>query len=77
METTDVCEDSDAGGCRELTEAEMEQVAGGSNEWVAGGATIVGLAAASTAAVAGFGIPIGLAMIGLGVFKAWRRPTLL
>ena len=65
----EITQDIGEAGLRELSSEELEQVSGGMNDWVAGGATIIGLAASSTAAVAGFGIPIGLAMIGLGVYK--------
>ena len=58
----------------QLSELELEQVGGGFNDWEVGGIAIIGLATATTATAA-FGFPIGLAMLGLGIYRSWRRPN--
>jgi len=63
-----------AGSLEQLSELELEQVGGGFNDWEVGGIAIIGLATATTATAA-FGFPIGLAMLGLGIYRSWRRPN--
>jgi hypothetical protein len=56
----------------ELSEYEVETVSGGLNDWVAGGATIIGIGAVSATTLA-FAVPIGVAMIGLGAYGTWKK----
>jgi len=56
----------------ELTEAELTCVAGGLNEWQSAGIAVISLSL-RTPITAGFGLPIGLAMLGLGSYRDMRR----
>lgn len=58
-------------GIRELSLAETEMVAGGLDVYEAGG-MIAGLALYS-ASTAGFGLPIAISLIGMGLYKSWKK----
>ena len=54
---------------REITENEMEQIAGGMSDFTAGGMTVIGLGFAGGLATAPFGLAIGGAMMLVGYYQ--------
>ena len=56
---------------RELTTEEVTQVSGGKIDWETGGLTIIAISMGS-GVTAGFGVPIGLAMIYVGMRMRMR-----
>ncbi len=59
-------------GIRELSKEETEMVSGGMDDFLVAGATIVGIAATTTTTAA-FGFPIGIALIGMSVYRSWKK----
>ena len=57
---------------RELNSAEIDMVAGGLNQWQSAGIAVISISAYSPVTAA-FGMPIGLAMFGLGSIRTMRN----
>lgn len=71
--TTDLAGPAATPAYRELDDSELDDVVGGMNEWIEGGAIAMGLGLAGGPVTAGFGMAIGGAMMVVGFAEMYYQ----
>lgn len=61
-------QDCNENAVQPLNDGDIDRVAGGMNDWTAGGIAVLGLGAAGGPVTMAFGLPIGLSMLAVGYF---------